>query len=101
MFSVEFLKRWYNGMLKIFECDQSSYFFLKCAVVRAECTKTRIVDVSVTYVTYSSVVMIYYITGGDKDSDGPSESGDNTSESTQGPPSEPAQEKGTTIFTFL
>ncbi|XP_047039354.1 oxidation resistance protein 1 isoform X8 [Helicoverpa zea] len=30
---------------------------------------------------------------GDKDSDGPSESGDNTSESTQGPPSEPAQEK--------
>lgn len=31
---------------------------------------------------------------GDKDSDGPSESGDNTSESTQGPPSEPAQEKG-------
>lgn len=51
MFSVEFLKRWYNGMLKIFECDQSPYFFLKCAVVRAECTKTRIVDVSVTYVT--------------------------------------------------
>lgn len=32
---------------------------------------------------------------GDKDSDGPSESGDNTSESTQGAPSEPAQEKGT------
>ncbi|XP_063394514.1 oxidation resistance protein 1 isoform X9 [Cydia fagiglandana] len=31
--------------------------------------------------------------GGDKDSDGPSESGDNTSESTVGPPSEPAQEK--------
>ncbi|KAI8430060.1 hypothetical protein MSG28_000486 [Choristoneura fumiferana] len=31
--------------------------------------------------------------GGDKDSDGPSESGDNTSESTQGLPSEPAQEK--------
>ncbi|KAJ8734907.1 hypothetical protein PYW08_014157 [Mythimna loreyi] len=30
---------------------------------------------------------------GDKDSDGPSESGDNTSESTQGPPSEPANEK--------
>nr|XP_034841334.1 nuclear receptor coactivator 7 isoform X7 [Maniola hyperantus] len=30
---------------------------------------------------------------GDKDSDGPSESGDNTSESTQGAPSEPAQEK--------
>lgn len=32
---------------------------------------------------------------GDKDSDGPSESGDNTSESTQGAPGEPAQEKGT------
>lgn len=31
---------------------------------------------------------------GDKDSDGPSESGDNTSESTQAN-SEPAQEKGT------
>lgn len=31
---------------------------------------------------------------GDKDSDGPSESGDNTSESTQGAPSEPTQEKG-------
>ncbi|XP_063547287.1 nuclear receptor coactivator 7 isoform X4 [Cydia strobilella] len=31
--------------------------------------------------------------GGEKDSDGPSESGDNTSESTVGPPSEPAQEK--------
>lgn len=31
---------------------------------------------------------------GDKDSDGPSESGDNTSESTQGAPGEPAQEKG-------
>ncbi|XP_062528269.1 oxygen resistance gene 1 isoform X21 [Bombyx mori] len=30
---------------------------------------------------------------GDKESDGPSESGDNTSESTQGPASEPAQEK--------
>ncbi|XP_049887379.1 oxidation resistance protein 1 isoform X3 [Pectinophora gossypiella] len=30
---------------------------------------------------------------GDKESDGPSESGDNTSESTQGAPSEPAQEK--------
>ncbi|XP_068628973.1 nuclear receptor coactivator 7 isoform X3 [Battus philenor] len=30
---------------------------------------------------------------GDKDSDGPSESGDTTSESTQGAPSEPAQEK--------
>ncbi|XP_030027711.2 oxidation resistance protein 1 isoform X3 [Manduca sexta] len=30
---------------------------------------------------------------GDKDSDGPSESGDNTSESTQGAPSEPPQEK--------
>ncbi|XP_060810602.1 nuclear receptor coactivator 7 isoform X5 [Amyelois transitella] len=30
---------------------------------------------------------------GDKDSDGPSESGDNTSESTAGAPSEPAQEK--------
>ncbi|CAH0722765.1 unnamed protein product, partial [Brenthis ino] len=30
---------------------------------------------------------------GDKDSDGPSESGDNTSESTQGAPGEPAQEK--------
>ncbi|CAH2990193.1 unnamed protein product [Chilo suppressalis] len=30
---------------------------------------------------------------GDKESDGPSESGDTTSESTQGPPSEPAQEK--------
>ncbi|GBP46390.1 Nuclear receptor coactivator 7 [Eumeta japonica] len=30
---------------------------------------------------------------GDKDSDGRSESGDNTSESTQGPPSEPPQEK--------
>lgn len=31
---------------------------------------------------------------GDKESDGPSESGDNTSESTQGVGSEPAQEKG-------
>lgn len=35
---------------------------------------------------------------GDKDSDGPSESGDNTSESTQGAPSEPAQEKGNCLY---
>lgn len=38
------------------------------------------------------------LSDGDKDSDGPSESGDNTSESTQGAPSEPAQEKGTHIY---
>lgn len=36
----------------------------------------------------------YRLPDGDKDSDGPSESGDNTSESTQGASSEPAQEKG-------
>lgn len=45
----------------------------------------------------------YLIPDGDKDSDGPSESGDNTSESTQGAPSEPAQEKGTlnTIYVII
>lgn len=37
---------------------------------------------------------------GDKDSDGPSESGDNTSESTQGAPSEPTQEKGSYACTL-
>lgn len=41
------------------------------------------------------------LSDGDKDSDGPSESGDNTSESTQGAPSEPAQEKGTHIYTMI
>lgn len=38
---------------------------------------------------------------GDKDSDGPSESGDNTSESTQGPPSEPANERGMKTMSLM
>lgn len=37
---------------------------------------------------------VVVVLDGDKESDGPSESGDNTSESTQGASSEPAQEKG-------
>lgn len=37
---------------------------------------------------------MHVFSDGDKESDGPSESGDNTSESTQGGSSEPAQEKG-------
>lgn len=45
--------------------------------------------------------MLWLSSDGDKDSDGPSESGDNTSESTQGAPSEPAQEKGDQYSYFI